>query len=165
MGEILREKQAYFISPDGERIPKKDEDMEKNLQKNTGIHHKDIANDIIRNNPGLLEEYEESGLESKSIFIITKGYIHVIEDIKYNTLIMSCCSISLNDITRSILWTEKEEYGADIHDIISDDSTFEPYKEQIKQMFKDGKSIDEILKTIVWPVFNESYNKKAEEQR
>ena len=129
----------YFYDTEGKRIDGKEEFM-----------HDEIAEEIINNNPELLEEYNkirQAGVISQSVFLVMKGYVYVggREDKDYIGAMYS--SISLNQNTRAIV-SDMKESGHYAYDIVNEELTNEQ-KNEIRSWYKNGMSRSEIINKVM----------------
>ena len=132
----MRKLAVYYIDKNGNKIynPKVD-------------FHDTLAMQILKQNSEIKEEFEQSQIDSPSLFLITKGYLLVTEDTERNYQDVMFCCLSLNERTTGILGALKEN-GSHIYDIIRNDLS-QVQLQEIKQLLKDGYKKEEIIRKVV----------------
>lgn len=170
----MRNTEVYFIDPKGNRIPKK-EDNKKDIENKERNNHNNIAIEyVFKENPELEKEYKETGLPSPSVFLVLKGYLLIIQDDNNKYLSIQYSSLSLNDLTRSIVkqlneyYKQEYNYNFDLYDVIMKEfssETLENIRQLIKTRIKEGKTreqmVDEIMKDIIIPAYLAQLNENS----
>ena len=144
----MRKLEAYFIDKNGKKI------YNPNIE-----FHETLATQILDNNPELKKEFEDSKIDSTALFLITKGYLHITQDLnaEYMSIMYSC--LSMNEITKEILGEFKSR-GYSLYDIIRNDLS-EAQLNNIKELLKEGKSREEIMKMVVYDMIKENNTKET----
>ena len=176
MNQYKRETEVYFIDPNGNRIPdKKESNNEKlNIERTT---HDNIAKEcVFKVNPELEREFTESGIPSPSVFLVFKGYLLIIQDDVKKYFSIDYSSLNLNELTKSIVkrlrafYKQEYNYTFELYDVIMNElstETLESIRQLVKVRMREGKTreqmVDEIMKTIVVPVYLAQFNKSSKE--